>query len=47
MSLKPADLVEVVERHTSGWTFGRKVASSGAVLAEGWFPDWVVQIPKK
>lgn len=40
LTLAPADLVEIVERHTSGWTYGRKVTDGSAV--EGWFPDWVV-----
>lgn len=43
IALKPNDLVEIVERHSSGWTYGRKVSPtvdpSGAI--EGWFPDWV------
>jgi len=40
LTLMPQDLVELVERHDSGWTYGRKAGDSGA--AEGWFPDWVV-----
>jgi len=39
MSLSTLDFVEIVERHTSGWTFGRKVLN-GASVSEGWFPDW-------
>lgn len=41
LTLAPADLIEIVERHTSGWTYGRKLSDGGAVI-EGWFPDWVV-----
>jgi len=42
MSLRPEDVVEVVERHPSGWTFGRKMdPDSATAVAEGWFPDWV------
>lgn len=37
LSLTPKDLVEIIERHSSGWTFGRKV---GGGSLEGWFPDW-------
>lgn len=36
LSVIPDDLVDIVQRHPSGWTFGRK-----ADLSEGWFPDWV------
>jgi hypothetical protein len=46
LSLAPSELVEVVERHGSGWTYGRKVSglhSEGP--CEGWFPDWVVPKP--
>lgn len=43
LTLAPADLIEIVERHASGWTYGRKVSeSSAAEVVEGWFPDWVV-----
>eukprot|EP00442_Polarella_glacialis_P017057 CAMPEP_0115055730 /NCGR_PEP_ID=MMETSP0227-20121206/4807_1 /TAXON_ID=89957 /ORGANISM="Polarella glacialis, Strain CCMP 1383" /LENGTH=850 /DNA_ID=CAMNT_0002440339 /DNA_START=75 /DNA_END=2627 /DNA_ORIENTATION=- len=44
LTLSVADLVEIVERHGTGWTYGRKAELSGAV--EGWFPDWVVVPPK-
>ncbi|CAJ1340801.1 unnamed protein product [Effrenium voratum] len=40
MSLNASDVVQIVERHSSGWTFGRKLIS-GAAVSEGWFPDWV------
>lgn len=45
LTVNTGDLVEIVESHASGWTYGRKVhsahnsAHSGAI--EGWFPDWV------
>mmetsp|Transcript_114850 Transcript_114850/g.366360 ORF Transcript_114850/g.366360 Transcript_114850/m.366360 type:complete len:898 (+) Transcript_114850:133-2826(+) len=44
LTLSSSDLVEIVERHASGWTYGRKVseAASEAAVLEGWFPDWVV-----
>lgn len=43
LTLTPADIVEIVERHPSGWTYGRKVSQArGEGAAEGWFPDWVV-----
>lgn len=44
MSLNVSDLVEIVERNESGWTFGRKDPSNGrdsSQIIEGWFPDWV------
>lgn len=34
LSLSPDDLVEIVQQHSSGWTFGRHGG------AEGWFPAW-------
>lgn len=40
-----SDLVEIIERHPTGWTYGRRVceAPQAEVTAvEGWFPDWVV-----
>lgn len=39
MSLSASDYVEIVERHQSGWTFGRKMVG-GMSVSEGWFPDW-------
>eukprot|EP00405_Crypthecodinium_cohnii_P058812 CAMPEP_0206611992 /NCGR_PEP_ID=MMETSP0325_2-20121206/55665_1 /ASSEMBLY_ACC=CAM_ASM_000347 /TAXON_ID=2866 /ORGANISM="Crypthecodinium cohnii, Strain Seligo" /LENGTH=829 /DNA_ID=CAMNT_0054131481 /DNA_START=41 /DNA_END=2530 /DNA_ORIENTATION=+ len=44
LSLANADLVEVVERHATGWTYGRKVNFRGDVQAEGWFPDWAIAL---
>jgi hypothetical protein len=43
LQLAPNDLVEIVERHSTGWTYGKKVCQSmdGSVSLEGWFPDWV------
>jgi len=44
LSLAAGDLVEVIERDSSGWTYGRKVrqhqAADFAAAVEGWFPDW-------
>lgn len=43
LSLAPGELVEVFDRDTSGWTYGRKVlrATSPCMPSiEGWFPDW-------
>lgn len=44
LTLSPADLVEIFDRHASGWTYGRKVSEGSDASAglEGWFPDWVV-----
>jgi hypothetical protein len=36
LTLVPDDRVEIVQQHTTGWTYGRKAAD----LSEGWFPDW-------
>lgn len=47
LTVTAGDLVEIVEAHASGWTYGRKVPSSGHFSldamgpVEGWFPDWV------
>jgi len=46
LTLAQNDLVEIIERHASGWTYGRKVshgqtAADAAAPCEGWFPDWV------
>mmetsp|Transcript_103295 Transcript_103295/g.179202 ORF Transcript_103295/g.179202 Transcript_103295/m.179202 type:complete len:848 (+) Transcript_103295:118-2661(+) len=44
LTLAINDLVEIIERHSSGWTYGRKVSPSRENLSEpveGWFPDWV------
>jgi len=44
LTVNTGDLVEIVESHASGWTYGRKVHSHNAAHSgalEGWFPDWV------
>lgn len=41
LTLAQNDLVEIIERHSSGWTFGRKVNPGASAVLEGWFPDWV------
>lgn len=44
LSLSYGDLVEIIERDTSGWTYGRKVSQQPldpTAPVEGWFPDWV------
>eukprot|EP00930_Biecheleria_cincta_P081313 TRINITY_DN7015_c0_g2_i1.p1 TRINITY_DN7015_c0_g2~~TRINITY_DN7015_c0_g2_i1.p1 ORF type:complete len:886 (+),score=201.87 TRINITY_DN7015_c0_g2_i1:100-2757(+) len=47
LTLLVSDMVEVVERHGSGWTYGRKASdAAGGVPAEGWFPDWAVATQK-
>jgi len=40
LSVAVNDLVEIIERHGSGWTYGRKVGGAENT-PEGWFPDWV------
>jgi len=42
LSVTVGDLVEIVESHSSGWTYGRQVHApvAGGVI-EGWFPEWV------
>lgn len=37
LSLVKGDYVDIIERHPTGWTFGRHVSTQ----KEGWFPDWV------
>jgi len=44
LSLAVGDLVEIVERDCSGWTYGRKAQDgSRQGQVEGWFPDWCTQ----
>ena len=48
LSIKVDDLVEIIERHPTGWTFGRlktETAAGGASkdAHNGGFPDWVIQ----
>uniref|UniRef100_A0A7S2GCZ0 SH3 domain-containing protein n=1 Tax=Alexandrium andersonii TaxID=327968 RepID=A0A7S2GCZ0_9DINO len=45
LTVSPGELVEIFDRHASGWTYGRKVSESGSDAGaglEGWFPHWVV-----
>lgn len=49
LSLSVGDMVTVFEKHPSGWTYGRKefttdAAPSVPAGAEGWFPDWVLNM---
>lgn len=47
LTLLLSDQVEIVERHSSGWTYGRKASeAAGGAAAEGWFPDWAVATQK-
>jgi len=44
LSMMVGDLVEIIERDSSGWTYGRKVSQHVIDVlpaVEGWFPDWV------
>jgi len=46
ITLSRGDLVEVVEAHASGWTYGIKLdLTSKASLGEGWFPAWAILQP--
>jgi len=38
LSLALGDLVDVLERNDSGWTYGRKDLDA----SEGWFPSWAI-----
>ena len=40
LTIQKGESLDVVERHETGWTFGKKKDGS-----EGWFPDWVIQTP--
>lgn len=46
LTLDVDDFVEVLQQHSSGWTYGRKACLGEQPLescsSEGWFPDWVV-----
>lgn len=49
LSLTAGDMVTVLEKHTSGWTYGRKefatdAAPSVPAGAEGWFPNWALKM---
>ncbi|CAJ1447832.1 unnamed protein product [Effrenium voratum] len=39
LALVKGEVVEVLHRDISGWSFGRQVLPDGG-LKEGWFPDW-------
>ena len=53
LSIRRAEWVEVIERHETGWTFGKvylgnekgkkKRMGNEEVTEEGWFPDWVIR----
>lgn len=44
LSIQRGEWLEVVERHMTGWTFGRNLFhKKGNDHVEGWFPDWVIQ----
>lgn len=44
LTILRGEWVEVIERHETGWTFGkRRDAPDPSQNHEGWFPDWVVQ----
>jgi len=40
MSLAIGDHVQITERHTTGWVFGRKFFEGAWV--SGWFPPWAI-----
>mmetsp|Transcript_18519 Transcript_18519/g.43356 ORF Transcript_18519/g.43356 Transcript_18519/m.43356 type:complete len:581 (+) Transcript_18519:96-1838(+) len=39
LAIEIGDAIEVIEKHTSGWTYGRL---SSRDSPEGWFPSWVL-----
>jgi len=43
LNLLLGDQVQVIERHNTGWTYGRKNADD----SEGWFPDWLLTLTQK
>lgn len=43
LTLNVNDAVEVVDRHESGWTYGKLIGGT----TEGWFPDWVLTVQDK
>lgn len=50
LSLQVGDTVEIIEKHSSGWTYGGLLSEGQAEaegccdLAEGWFPHWAVSV---
>lgn len=42
LSVQAGDFVDIVEQHSSGWTFGRKSSKATGEEEEGWFPHWAV-----
>lgn len=43
LNLLLGDTVQVIERHDTGWTYGRKLGDE----SEGWFPDWLLTLATK
>lgn len=50
LALEVGDVVHIIQRDDSGWTFGAKIGDtpvdmleSQSEKMEGWFPDWVVR----
>ncbi len=47
LTIVKGEYMEVVERHETGWTFGKKKFNAEHAdhhqLEEGWFPDWVIK----
>jgi len=45
LGVQKGDLIEVLNQHESGWTYGRKVhqdAESKHQKFVGWFPNWAI-----
>lgn len=46
LGVQIGDLIQVLSKHESGWTYGRKVQEVAGVNAEnasaGWFPNWAI-----
>jgi len=40
LTLSIGELVEILNRDSSGWTYGRKMMAQAEGPLEGWFPDW-------
>jgi len=45
LRIATGDLIQVLNDHPSGWTYGRKVSEASEVVeeeSEGWFPNWAI-----
>jgi len=41
IAINEGDVVEILQRHDSGWSYGKKHSPKEGELSEGWFPSWI------